>query len=194
MINQLPPKPLIGWLGEDVPSWGNFIMNRVNDREPFATKAGYGRLLSLLHCIDQDTAAFKNLEEARAILPPLMSDNLFPIIRAEAKLFNLGAAAYNSPPGEFQAFEAYSVVGWLMVVQRMLYNIKTVYNMHYWVKLGEFGYDTWCAYTAEDFAHAMWNALDIYYDGGLTPEQETLLDVGRAAAVERIYTLSDQMI
>ena len=49
MTDQTPPKPLIGWLGEDVPSWGNFIMNRVNDREPFATEAGYGHLLSLLN-------------------------------------------------------------------------------------------------------------------------------------------------
>ena len=37
-------------------------------------------------------------------------------------------------------------------------------------------------------------ALDIYYDGELTPEQDALLDIGRAAAVARIDSLSKRML
>lgn len=194
MPDQTKQKPIIGWIDDGEPDWGNDIMSRVDEREPFATKAGYCRLLLFLQCVENEILAFENLDGARKLLPPLMSEKFSCLIRADVQKFNVAATPDYRPPSEIQDFETYSVVGWLLVVQRMLFNIKFIYNGHYFTKLGEFGYDTWCKYTAEYFDVAMNRALDIYYDGELTPEQEAQLDVGRAAAVERLDHLSAAML
>lgn len=194
MTEQLPKKITIGWLGDPTPDWGNIIMTRVDDREPFTSEAGYSRLLAFLDCIRKDTEAFDNLKGAQKLLPPLMSTKFFRVIQAEMEKLNVDSAADYEPLREVKAFEPYSVVGWLLVIQRILFDIKIVYNMHYLVHRGDFGFDTWCKYDADKFHVAMNRALDIYYDGELTPEQDTLLDIGRAAAVARIDCLSERML
>jgi hypothetical protein len=194
MTDQTKQKPLIGWIDDGKPDWGNKIMGRVDDREPFATQAGYCRLLSFLQCVENDIIAFENLKDARKLLPPLMSEKFFRLIRADIKKFNVSATPDYRPLSDIQGCQTYSVVGWLLVIQRMLFNIKFIYNGHYWTKLGEFGHDTWCKNPAKDFDVAMNRALDIYYSGELTREQEAQLDVGRAAAVERLNHLSATML
>ena len=194
MTSTLPKKTVIGWLGDQTPDWGNIIMTRVDEREPFTSEAGYSRLLVYLDCVRKDTEAFDNLKGARKLLPPLMSTKFFLVIQAEVEKLNVDSAADYEPLREIKAFEPYSVVGWLLVIQRMLFNIKFVYNMHYWAHRGDFGFDTWCKYDADKFDVAMNRALDIYYDGELTPKQDAHLDIGRAAAVARIDSLSKRML
>ncbi len=194
MTDQLTKKAVIGWLGDQTPDWGNIVMTRVDEREPFTSEAGYSRLLAFLDCIRQDTEAFDNLKGAQKLLPPLMSTKFFRVVRADMEKLNVDSSADYKPLREIKAFETYSVIGWLLVIQRMLHNIKTVYNMHYWAQRGDFGFDTWCKYDADKFDVAMNRALDIYYEGEMTPKQDALLDIGRAAAVARIDSLSERML
>ena len=190
MSDQLPNKPIIGDTNHDDPCWQNIFMSCVNDREPFASAAGYCRLLEFLNCIERDLAAFDNLKSARKLLPPLMARKFFRVIKAEMDQFNVVPAADYLPPTDLQGFDTYAVMGWLHIVEQTLFLIKSTYNIHYYIKRGEFGFDTWCKYTAEDFNFDEC----VPYDGELTPEQDALVDIGITAAINRIDLLSNRML
>lgn len=190
MTDQLPNKPFMGDTIVDDLCWQNIFMSRVNDREPFASAAGYCRLLEFVNCIERDLAAFDNLTSARKLLPPLMARKFFRVIKSDMGKLKIAPAAVYKPLTDLKGLDTYAVIGWLHIVEQMLFLIKSTYNFHYYTKRGEFGFDTWCKYAADDFNFYE----DVPYDGELTTEQDALVEIGIAAAVERIDILSDRML
>ncbi len=190
MTNQLPQIVLPDPNNSNSP-WQHTFMGRFYDKEPFASEAGYCRLLVFLNCIERDMASFDNLKAARGrMFTPLMAKKMLRLIRADMAKFNVAPATDYEPLGYLQPRNMYEVIGWLHIIEQMLFLIKATFNIHYWTKRGEFGFDTWCKYTAEEFN------FDEYvpYGGETTLHVEVDIEAGAVAAIERIDSLSERML
>lgn len=194
MTNNQNQKHPTDWIEDYEPDWGYEIMCSIDERKPFATETGYCRLLSFLTSVESDLLAFENLEKARQLLPPLMSNKMFPLLKADLLSFDVEIVSYRKIANNLQNWDERVVAGWLLVVEQLLFSTKSTYNSHYWAKHAFHGHATWCKYSEQDFDTAMMNAFGLYYDGEWTKEQVMFLDIGRAAAVSRLYTMGELML
>lgn len=191
MTIALPNKTIFSDPNDSNSSWQNTFMGRIYDKEPFASKAGYCRLLAFLNCIERDMASFDNLKAARGrMFTPLMAKKFLRLIRADMAKFNVAPATDYKPLGDLQPRNMYEVIGWLHIIEQTLFLIKATYNIHYHTKRGAFGFDTWCKYTAEDFNFDEF----VPYGGETTLGVEADIHEGATAAIERIDSLSAAML
>jgi hypothetical protein len=192
MTIALPQRTIvIGDPNDPNPPWQNILMRRVYEKDPFASEAGYSRLLVCLNCIERDLEAFDNLQAARKLmLPRLMAKKFLRLIRADLEKSNVSPADDYKPLAELQVLDTLAVMGWLHIVEQTLYMIKSTYSIRYNFKPSKFGSETWCKYSISKFN---FDQL-VPYVGEFTPEQEVLVEAGAVAAVERIDSLSTAML